>query len=277
MSFFLRRVSMSFNSHRAREEGKWAEANGKADAFHNAVFRAYFEDGRNLHEIETLAAEAEAVGLNGGEMAEILFRKTFKAKVDQDWQGSHHLGITAVPTLRLIGENLVGAQPYEQLAAFLKSVSGRLANNLEVAHNGINGLGVRTKALIIQVSCVLENPVDRSQNILYSEIPSSMRHERLLSECPPGALYARRRESPSPLRNPGYCSTPGAAHELKQPDMGIGFVFHLEMFCPSGADRKENWIGKDCFWQGDGLISSAPPLPNRSKKLIVIKGNQPIR
>jgi len=43
-----------------------AESHGKADAFHNAVFRAYFADGNNLHEIETLAAAADSVGLRVG-------------------------------------------------------------------------------------------------------------------------------------------------------------------------------------------------------------------
>ena len=110
---------MSFNSRRAQEAAKWAESHGKADAFHNAVFRAYFVDGKNLHEIETLAAAAESVELNGEELDEVLCSKRFKTTVDQDWLRSHHLGITAVPTFRMNGENLVGAQPYEQLAAFL--------------------------------------------------------------------------------------------------------------------------------------------------------------
>jgi predicted DsbA family dithiol-disulfide isomerase len=112
---------MSFNSRRAQEAAKWAEAHGKADAFHNAVFRAYFADGKNLHAIETLAAAAEAVGLKGGDVEEVLRSKTFKTAVDQDWLRSHQLGITAVPTFRLAGDNLVGAQPYEPLAAFLSA------------------------------------------------------------------------------------------------------------------------------------------------------------
>jgi predicted DsbA family dithiol-disulfide isomerase len=110
---------MSFNSRRAQEAAKWAESRGKADAFHNAVFRAYFVDGKNLHEIETLAAAAESVGLQAGELEEVIRNKTFKTAVDQDWLRPHHLGITAVPTFRLNGETLVGAQPYEQLAALL--------------------------------------------------------------------------------------------------------------------------------------------------------------
>ncbi len=35
-----------------------------------------------------------------------------KTAVDQDWLQSHHLGITAVPTFRMNGENLVDVQPY---------------------------------------------------------------------------------------------------------------------------------------------------------------------
>ena len=110
---------MSFNSRRAQEAAKWAESHGEADAFHNAVFRAYFVDGKNLHEVETLAAAAESVGLKGEDLDEILRSKTFKTAVDQDWLRSHQLGITAVPTFRMNGETLVGAQPYEQLAALL--------------------------------------------------------------------------------------------------------------------------------------------------------------
>jgi len=110
---------MSFNSRRAQEAAKWAESHGKADAFHNAVFRAYFVDGKNLHEIETLAAAAESVGLKGVDLEAVLQSKTFKAAVDRDWLRSHHLGITAVPTFRMNEENLVGAQPYDQLAAFM--------------------------------------------------------------------------------------------------------------------------------------------------------------
>jgi predicted DsbA family dithiol-disulfide isomerase len=110
---------MSFNSRRAQEAAKWAESHGKADPFHDAVFRAYFVDGKNLHEIETLVAAAESVGLKGTDLPEVLRNKVFKTAIDQDWLRSHHLGISAVPTFRLNGETLVGAQPYEQLAALL--------------------------------------------------------------------------------------------------------------------------------------------------------------
>jgi predicted DsbA family dithiol-disulfide isomerase len=110
---------MSFNSRRAQEAAKWAESYGRADAFHHAVFRAYFVDGKNLYDIETLATAADSVGLRGEALAEVIRQQTYRAAVDQDWLRSHQLGITAVPTFRLNGEMLVGAQPYEKLAGLL--------------------------------------------------------------------------------------------------------------------------------------------------------------
>lgn len=110
---------MSFNSRRAQEAAKWAELHGKADAFHYAVFRAYFVDGKNLHETSTLSATAESAGLEADGLDQILRNKNFKTAVDQDWLRSHRLGISAAPTFRMNNQNLVGARPYEQLAAFL--------------------------------------------------------------------------------------------------------------------------------------------------------------
>ena len=46
--------SMTFNSRRAQELGKWAEAQGKGDEFHMAAFLAYFRDGLNLAHIPVL-------------------------------------------------------------------------------------------------------------------------------------------------------------------------------------------------------------------------------
>jgi predicted DsbA family dithiol-disulfide isomerase len=59
--------------------------------------------------------------LEAEKLDEALRSKTFKATVDQDWLRSRQLGITAVPTFRMSGENLVGAQPYEQLAALMSA------------------------------------------------------------------------------------------------------------------------------------------------------------
>lgn len=109
---------MSFNSRRAQEGAKWAESLGRADAWHRAVFAAYFVYGRNLHELSTLTHAAEEIGLNAAGLSHALSTRAFKTDVDEDWMLSHRLGITAVQTFRLKDDLLVGAQPYEALATF---------------------------------------------------------------------------------------------------------------------------------------------------------------
>jgi predicted DsbA family dithiol-disulfide isomerase len=110
---------MRFNSRRAQEAAKWAESHGKADVFHDAVFRAYFVDGLNLHAIDTLTGAAETVGLKGEDLAGAIHGRTYAEAVDRDWRRCRELGISAVPTFRMNGATLVGAQPYEQLAALM--------------------------------------------------------------------------------------------------------------------------------------------------------------
>ncbi len=105
----------TFNSRKAQELGKWAEAQGKGDAFHNAVFRAYFEKGDNIARIDVLRSIATASGLNAQESEKVLRQERYRARVDQDWQRARQLGISAVPSFHIQGRVLVGAQPYEVL------------------------------------------------------------------------------------------------------------------------------------------------------------------
>ena len=112
---------MTFNSRLAQEMGKWAEEKGKGDEFHDAVFRAYFVDGKNIGEKAVLVELAKKVGLPGKEAGEILESRPFKEAVDADWKLCMEMGITAVPTFVIDRHTVVGAQPYEVLEEFLKN------------------------------------------------------------------------------------------------------------------------------------------------------------
>lgn len=89
------------------------ESLDKGEAFHQAVFKAYFADGRNIAKISLLAEIAQSVGLKGAE--EVIFNGIFKEAVDSDWKYSHTCGVTAVPTFVAKGRMAVGAQPYRLL------------------------------------------------------------------------------------------------------------------------------------------------------------------
>ncbi len=112
---------MTFNSRRAQEMGKWAEIEGCGEAFHQAVFRAYFADGLNIARLSVLTKIAESIGLSGQEAQTRLAAGDFRDAVDRDWQRSRSLGITAVPTFQLEGRQLVGAQPYAVLADMVRA------------------------------------------------------------------------------------------------------------------------------------------------------------
>jgi len=109
----------TYNSRLAQELAKWAEAKGKGDEFHGAVFRAYFVDGRNIAQIDVLAGLAQEAGLSADEARIIVRERSFREAVDADWMRSHQMGITAVPTFVMGREAVVGAQPYEVLEQFL--------------------------------------------------------------------------------------------------------------------------------------------------------------
>ena len=111
--------SHTYNSRLAQELGKWADTLGFGDAFHDVMFRAYFVDGKNIAEIDTLVDLAVGVGLHEGETRDVLTGRLFKEQVDADWQRSRDYGITGVPTFVSSGQGLVGAQPYESLEKFV--------------------------------------------------------------------------------------------------------------------------------------------------------------
>ncbi len=109
-----------YSTRLAQEIGLWAESRGKGQAFHNAVFRAYFAEGKNIGQIPLLVELAESVGLPGDESEEVLVKRTFKAAVDEDWAASEAMQVTAVPTFIVNQSRLVGAQSYEALKGLME-------------------------------------------------------------------------------------------------------------------------------------------------------------
>jgi predicted DsbA family dithiol-disulfide isomerase len=111
---------MTYNSRLAQELGKWADTQPGGEAIHDALFRAYFVEGRNIGDPEVLVQVAESVGLPAEKAREVLESRSFKAAVDADWQKSREYGVTGVPTFVSAGRGVVGAQPYEVLAQLVQ-------------------------------------------------------------------------------------------------------------------------------------------------------------
>ncbi len=120
----------TYNSRLAQELGKWADTQPDGEAIHDALYRAYFVDGRNIGDIDVLVEIAEGVGLPGDAAREVLTSRGFEASVDEDWEKSRQYGVTGVPTFVAGGYGVVGAQPYESLEQLL-SQAGTPARTAE--------------------------------------------------------------------------------------------------------------------------------------------------
>ncbi len=110
----------TYNSRLAQEVAKWAETKLGGEGIHDALFKAYFVDGRNIGDSAALVDVARSVGLPADEAADALEERRYRSGVDADWAKSREYGVTGVPTFVSGGRGVVGAQPYETLVQLLR-------------------------------------------------------------------------------------------------------------------------------------------------------------
>jgi predicted DsbA family dithiol-disulfide isomerase len=119
------RRTHTYNSRLAQELGKWADTQPGGEALHDALYKAYFIDARNIGDSEVLVELAHSVGLPADEAREVLAERRFKDAVDADWSKSHQYGVTGVPTFVAGRYGVVGAQPYAALEQLLDKAGAR--------------------------------------------------------------------------------------------------------------------------------------------------------
>jgi predicted DsbA family dithiol-disulfide isomerase len=87
-------VANSFNAHRfshlAKKHGLGIEAEEQ-------LFKAYFTDGKNIDDKETLISLGKQIGLDEAEIAEVLDSGAFAGDVKHDIAEAQYLGIQGVP------------------------------------------------------------------------------------------------------------------------------------------------------------------------------------
>ena len=115
--------TMTYNSRLSQELGKWADTQPGGEAIHDALFRAYFVETRNIGDPAVLLEIADKLGLSSEGAREVLEKRTFKDAVDRDWALSRQLGVTGVPTFVAGGYGVVGAQPYETLERLVEKAA----------------------------------------------------------------------------------------------------------------------------------------------------------
>jgi predicted DsbA family dithiol-disulfide isomerase len=116
----LRLPPVQPRSRKALEAAEYAREEGKFDALHTALFKAFFEDGRDLADTGVLLEVGESVGLEREELRKALDEGRYTEKVVADEELARKLGVASVPTM-LVGaadasleeaEAITGTQPY---------------------------------------------------------------------------------------------------------------------------------------------------------------------
>ncbi len=116
-----KRIYNTFDAHRLLH---WAEGTGKQEALKNALFTAYFTEGRNPSDPAVLESVATKVGLDAQRVREILASNEYADEVRARERWYLDRGIHAVPAVILNERYLIqGGQPVEVFEAALRKVA----------------------------------------------------------------------------------------------------------------------------------------------------------
>lgn len=113
------------SSRRAHECTEHARAAGKLEPFHAEVLRAYWSEGKDLHDWDVLAAAAATAGLDSAAMRAEVEAGVFRDAVTARVAAAHELGIHAVPTFVVANRFAIqGAQTADVFERALARVGG---------------------------------------------------------------------------------------------------------------------------------------------------------
>jgi predicted DsbA family dithiol-disulfide isomerase len=120
-------------SRKAFELAEFARDKGRFDEAHRALFKAFFEEGKDINDLGVLQEIAELVGLDPEEAKTAIELGTNRKRVIDQQRRAAALGIRAVPTILVSTagmpiENTAvvsGAQPYEAVrSAVSQAIEG---------------------------------------------------------------------------------------------------------------------------------------------------------
>lgn len=121
----LRLPPVQPRSRKALEAAEFAREQGRFEQMHHALFRAFFEDGRDLDDPEIMLDVGGSAGLDPEQLRAALEQGRYTDTVLRDERLAQEIGISGVPAL-LVGpadapleeaEVVMGAQPHEMVRA----------------------------------------------------------------------------------------------------------------------------------------------------------------
>ncbi len=112
------------NSRLAMQGGEFAKDHGNYDLYHEAVFRAFFTDCRDIGDLAVILDLANGVGLDGVALREALADNIYMPRLQAASGEAKTNGFSAAPTFVIEGYGPVsGAQPIEHFRTILRGVA----------------------------------------------------------------------------------------------------------------------------------------------------------
>ncbi|RLD24751.1 MAG: hypothetical protein DRI71_01665 [Bacteroidetes bacterium] len=118
------RTRSLYNSRNSLKVNEYAKQQGKFEAFHQAIFKAYLEDDRNIGNIDVLLDIATEIGLDREKTRAFIESPEAEDIVANSRNEAIRLGINSVPSF-IINNNLIrGAYPYKEMKELFTKAMG---------------------------------------------------------------------------------------------------------------------------------------------------------
>ena len=93
----LRLPPVQPRSRLAHEAAAFAREEGRFEQMNHALFRAFFEDGQDIGQLDILEDLAASAGLERGRLSAAFQRQRYRQQVLKDEETAHQLGLSGVP------------------------------------------------------------------------------------------------------------------------------------------------------------------------------------
>ena len=118
-------LSRLSNSRMSLEASEYARDAGRFDSFHGRIFRGYFNETRDIGDLDVLVELAQQEGLDTDDLRGALQEGRYVPRLDEAHSEGRRLGINAVPTFIINGKyTIVGAQSLDFFRERLRDIQG---------------------------------------------------------------------------------------------------------------------------------------------------------
>lgn len=119
----MKRMPNSLDAHRLIH---WAGLEGRQSAMVNALFRAFFREGKDIGDAAVLTALAGEAGLDTAFIARLLATDADRDDISARDTHARERGVNGVPTFVIANQHVLsGAQPVELWGQVIKELAGQ--------------------------------------------------------------------------------------------------------------------------------------------------------